>query len=84
MGDAGRARELTHLSVTRELEEAELLEAAELVKRLVKIDRAAALWAYQAIRRTYIRRRKRRGHHLPLRSLERTAKALIDKRFQLG
>ena len=84
--DILRARELQSLAIRRHLTDSEMLEAAELVDTLTKADQLhAAQWVYDALRRTYKRKKKTQDHgYLYARSLEREAHARIMKNAGRG
>lgn len=77
--DQVRARELQALALRRALTDSELTEAAGLVRDLMSWDlEHAARWAYEAIRRTYVRLKAEGGREVGiLRSIERTANARV-------
>lgn len=79
--DDVRSRTLHVGSLTRELTDSEVQEAAGLVERLCEVGKLhLAGLAYDAIRRTYKRRKRDRSRDCgPLRFIERTANALLEK-----
>lgn len=75
-----RARRLQAVAVRRDLTDSEIQEAASLVDELTRFGLPhVAAWAYDAIRRTYKRRRKTRSGYLSLRSIERSVLAKLVK-----